>query len=120
MQESSPLEEMRLSIQHPIIQAPLVRLIEQQVEILERLGDPERLGRILQGKNRESAKHTLRSKQKRRQGNFFVSHTSISGAALVTSSIALLPNTVLVWSCTAVNISQPRSRQYWSPVMRYM
>jgi hypothetical protein len=40
---SSPPKEMRLSIQHPIIQTPLIRLIEEQVEILERLRDPERL-----------------------------------------------------------------------------
>jgi hypothetical protein len=40
---SSPPKQMRLSIQHPIIQTPLVRLIEEQVEVLECLGDPERL-----------------------------------------------------------------------------
>jgi hypothetical protein len=38
---SSPPKEMRLSIQHPIIQTPLIRLIKEQVEILERLRDPE-------------------------------------------------------------------------------
>jgi hypothetical protein len=47
---SSPPKEMRLSIQHPIVQTPLVGLIEEQVEILERLRDPERLGGILQVK----------------------------------------------------------------------
>lgn len=46
-QKSGPLEEMRLGVQHPIIQTPLVRLIEQQVEVLERLSQPERLFRIL-------------------------------------------------------------------------
>ena len=34
---------MRLGIQHPIVQTPLIGLVEEQVEILESLGDPERL-----------------------------------------------------------------------------
>lgn len=45
MQRSTPhlraLEKMRLSIKHPIVQTPLIGLVEEQVEILERLGDPE-------------------------------------------------------------------------------
>ena len=46
-QELTPLEEVCLSIQHPIVQAPLIGLVEQQVEVLERLSQPERLFRIL-------------------------------------------------------------------------
>ena len=45
--KSRSLEKVRLSIQHPIVQTPLIRLIKQQVEILERLSKPERLFRIL-------------------------------------------------------------------------
>jgi hypothetical protein len=41
------LEEVRLGVQHPVVQAPLIGLVEQQVEVLERLGQPERLFRIL-------------------------------------------------------------------------
>jgi hypothetical protein len=45
---SSPLKKVRLSVQHPIVQTPLIGLVEQQVEVLERLSQPERLFRILQ------------------------------------------------------------------------
>jgi len=81
-QESRPLEEMRLGIQHPIVQTPLIRLVEEQVEVLERLSEPERLLRVLQIA-KSAYTHSLRDISKTE------SHTLSSGAALVTSSIAL-------------------------------
>jgi hypothetical protein len=39
---------MRLSIQHPIIQTHNLLVLEQQIKVLERLGQPEALHRVLE------------------------------------------------------------------------
>lgn len=43
-----PLKRMRLGIQHPLIQTDDVGLREEQVVVLERLGEPEALHLVLQ------------------------------------------------------------------------
>ena len=53
-----PPEEVGLGIKHPIIQTIPLRLVKQQVEILQRLRQPERLLRILLTEV-ESAQHSL-------------------------------------------------------------
>lgn len=65
--KSSPLKEMRLSVQHPIVQTPLVRLVEQQVEVLQRLSQPERLLRILQNHSSQHTFNKLKNKTRKQE-----------------------------------------------------